>query len=265
MCTDLDGTLLSSDKRISKENKDAIEYFKSEGGYFTFITGRMPYFVKDIYTAVEPNAPFGCVNGGGLYDHVKQEYVQIKCIDREVLELVEYAEKNVEGIGIQVNALSKIYFCSENSAQEHFRQVTGVPDVRADYREVTEDFAKILFADLREEAIQSLARILPSHPLAHKFDFIRSEKILYEILPKGINKGFGLKSLAQILGIDMKRTVAVGDYNNDIDMLKAAGVGVAVANACPEAKEAADRVTVSNDEHAIARIIEDIDKGIINI
>ena len=44
ICTDLDGTLFRSDKTVSKENIDAIEYFKSEGGYFTFVTGRMPFF-----------------------------------------------------------------------------------------------------------------------------------------------------------------------------------------------------------------------------
>lgn len=64
ICTDLDGTLLNSDRRISKENLEAIEYFKQEGGIFTFVTGRMPFFVSDMYEAVQPNAPFGCVNGG---------------------------------------------------------------------------------------------------------------------------------------------------------------------------------------------------------
>ena len=59
----------------------------------------------------------------------------------------------------------------------------------------------------------------------------------------------------------MEKTVAVGDYNNDISMLKAARLGIAVANACPEAKAAADAVTVSNEEHAIAKIISDIEQG----
>ena len=59
----------------------------------------------------------------------------------------------------------------------------------------------------------------------------------------------------------MSRTVAIGDYNNDISMIKAAGVGIAVANAVEEAKAVADIVTVSNEEHAIAKIIEGIERG----
>ena len=63
--TDLDGTVLRKDKTISEENKKAIEYFMSEGGIFTFITGRIPYGAEPVLQQLEPNAPFGCINGGG--------------------------------------------------------------------------------------------------------------------------------------------------------------------------------------------------------
>ena len=90
---------------------------------------------------------------------------------------------------------------------------------------------------------------------------LRSERSLFEILPKGVNKGLALGKLAEQLGIDMKRTVAIGDYDNDAAMLRAAGVGIAVANASRAALEAADAVTVSNEEDAIAKIIYDIEDG----
>ena len=69
--------------------------------------------------------------------------------------------------------------------------------------------------------------------------------------------------MAGILGIDMKKTVALGDFYNDVSMISVAGVGVAVANAVDEAKAAADIVTVSNEEHAVAKVISDIENGII--
>ena len=55
ICTDLDGTLLRNDKSVSEENKKAIEYFKSEGGIFTFVTGRMPYYSKEAFEKANPN------------------------------------------------------------------------------------------------------------------------------------------------------------------------------------------------------------------
>ena len=72
ICTDLDGTLLRNDKTISPENLQAIAYFKQEGGFFTFVTGRMPFFVSHVYDRIKPNAPIGCINGGGLYDYPNQ-------------------------------------------------------------------------------------------------------------------------------------------------------------------------------------------------
>ncbi len=258
LCTDLDGTLLNNRRAVSENNLNAIEYFKSEGGIFTFITGRMPFFVHKLYETVRPNAPIGCINGGGIYDFENKEYIWTQELSKSVTDLVEYVENAMPEIGIQVNTFERIYFWKDNLAMEYFRKATGVPHVVRHYKEVDEPFAKILFADTNADHISKLAEILHAHPRAHEFDFIRSEHTLYEILPKGINKGTVLPKLSKYLGIDMANTVAAGDYNNDIQMLRTAGLGFAVANATPEAKAAADRITVSNEEDAIAKIIEEL-------
>lgn len=265
ICTDLDGTLLKNDKTISRENLDAIRYFQSQGGYFTFVTGRMPFFVTPIVEMLRPNAPIGCINGGGVYDFAAMRYLWRQEMPRSVLELVEHADRAIDGLGVQVNLFDRILFCRDNAATDDFRRVTGVPHWIGRYEDIHEPIAKIVFCDHDEEHIERLTELLHAHPRADEFDFIRSEQSLYEILPKGIHKGVALPRLAELLGVDMSRTVAVGDYNNDIGMLRVAGCGVAVANACPEAKAAADRVTVSNEESAIARIIEDIESGELKI
>ena len=265
ICTDLDGTLIRNDRTISSENLDAIEYFKSEGGLFTFVTGRVPVSAKSIYETVRPNAPFGCINGGGIYDHRTQEYVWTQDLPEDALDLVEYVDVNMPGIGIQVNTFGPIYFSRENAAMQYFREITGVPNLVRHYREIGEPISKILFGDMEDENIFRVRELLNSHPRASEFDFIRSEKTLYELLPKGISKGSVLVRLAEHLGIDMRRTVAIGDYDNDVSMLRVAGVGIAVKNASPAAMAAADLVTVSNEEHAIARVISDIDNGVIDV
>ncbi len=260
-CTDLDGTLLREDKTISKENLDAIEYFKREGGYFTFVTGRMPFFVSDIYDAIKPNAPFGCCNGGGIYDKTKEEYIWTRIMPRDVFELVDSVAEALPEVGIQLNTFYDAYFCRENDTMQYFREVTGLPNLTCQYREVREPIAKMIFGSEKNEEILAVEKVLRSHKRADEFDFIRSERALFEILPKGISKGVVIEKLSEHLGIDKKRTIAIGDYNNDVAMLREAGVGIAVANACREALEAADIVTVSNEEHAIARVISDIEEG----
>ena len=263
ICTDLDGTLYKKDKTISKENLDAIEFFKAEGGKFTFITGRMPFVSKTAYEEINPNCPFGCINGGGIYDHIKQDYVWYSQTDKSVMELVEYIDTLVPEIGIEVNCRKKGYFCKDNDATELFRQRLRIENNIRHYKDIDEPVLKVIFAATREETLMKVADLLDRHPLADKFDFVRSEKILYEILPKNTNKGFVLKKMAELTGTDISRTVAIGDYLNDIEMLQTAGVGIAVENARDEVKAVADRITVSHEESAIAKVIEEIEKGII--
>jgi Cof subfamily protein (haloacid dehalogenase superfamily) len=214
---------------------------------------------------IKPNAPVGCINGGGIYDFEKNEYLWSQTLPCDVSALVDAVCEGVPGVGVQMNALDKIYFCRENERMAKFRSFTGAPNIVGDYRTLDVPVAKVVFGSDSEEEINRIADILYSHPRSAEFDYIRSERTLYEILPKGSSKGSLLPRLAEILGVKMSRTVAIGDYNNDVSMIKMAGVGIAVANAVEEAKAAADIVTVSNEESAIARIIEEIENGEIII
>ena len=256
-CTDLDGTILKSDRTISKENLDAIEYFKSEGGKFTFITGRMPFFASQFYDIIRPNAPVGCINGGGLYDYKKGEYIQTTELSKKVFELIDVIYDNFPNIGIQVNTFHKVYFYRDNQAMQDFRKLTRLPDLVKHYREVSEPIAKIVFVSDNEAELLATQKMLEEHPLAEDFTFVRAEKTLFEILPRKMGKHRALEALAEAFS-NITKTIAIGDYNNDITMLKAANLGIAVANATPDTKKVADLVTVSNEEHAIARVIEDL-------
>lgn len=261
-CTDLDGTLYKNDKTVSKQNLDAIEYFKSEGGLFTFITGRPSLISKDVWNIIKPNAPFGCFNGAAIYDAVQSKYIWNMWLPTAAGELVQAVEEQMPQMGIQLNTNDALYFYKDNAAMQRFRDLTGCDNIYSDYESIKNSIIKVLFAHTDTAQIDALATLLHSHNRAGEFDFIRSEKTLYEILPKGASKGGALCKMAELLNIDMKNTIAVGDYNNDVSMIKAAGVGFAVANAVPEAKAVADYITVSNEEHAIAAIIDGLDKGL---
>lgn len=263
MVSDLDGTLLRNDKSISEENLRAIEYFKSNGGTFAFVTGRIPSGAKRIFDIVKPNAPCGCINGGGIYDYENEKMLWCDALSDDVYDLVEYIEKNNSSIGIEVNSYYKIFFCQKNSSTEKHRKNENFPDLEARYRDIKEPIAKILFADEDEENLLKVIKMLKTYPKANKYDFIRSDKEYYEILPKGASKGNVMVKLAEILGIDIKNTISVGDNDNDVSMLKSAKVGFAVANATEDAKASADFITVSNEDNAIAKIIYDLDKGLI--
>ena len=263
--SDLDGTLLRKDKSVSTENLRAIEYFKSEGGVFTFVTGRIPPATRHIFDVVETNAPCGCANGGCIYDYRSDKLLWTMDISPSVMELVEYVEENIPSVGIEICMFDKIYFYRKNSSTETHRLNEKLPDLSCRYSDIKEPVSKILFADEDEKMLDILAEKLKRHPAAKNFDFIRSDKEYYEILPKGVSKGLLVEKIAEIMGIDMKRCIAIGDNENDISMIKRAGLGIAVSNATETLKASADLVTVSNEENAVAKVIEMLDMGTINL
>ncbi len=263
ICTDLDGTLLRDDGGISEENRAAIRRFEAGGGYFTFVTGRMPYYVTDFIEAVAPNAPLGCINGGGLYDHQRAAYVFRRELPPAAFDVVDAVAEAFPEIGILVQSFDRVFAARENGGTDAFFRKSRTPKHKLPYRAVTEAVGKVVFADLDSETVGRVGAFLEELPAARAYTLVRSDRTLFELLPQDVNKGAILPHLERYLGIPHARTVAVGDYDNDIPMLRAAGIGIAVANAVPAARAAADRLTVSNEEHAIARIIDEIERGVI--
>ena len=261
LCTDLDGTLFSSDGSLSEENKEAIEYFKREGGAFTFITGRPPLTAGRAISIAKPNVPIGCFNGGGIYDHARGEYVFLHELDAMARRLADEVYEAIPEVAVHFYTPRQTYFARVNEASDRYSMITGLEFPRAHYRDIEEPIIKMVFASLSGEVIERTMHFLLSHPLSERFDFIRSEFAFFEMIPKGVDKGQLLHKLAEHLGIDRKRTIAAGDYNNDIAMVKAAGVGIAVENAVDELKAVADLITVSCDEHAIREIVRMLDDG----
>ncbi len=259
--TDLDGTLLDDEKNVSRENLEAIEYFKSEGGLFTFVTGRIPAGARHIVDIVKPNAPFACIQGGGVFDPCENKLLWAVEMPHKVFDMIEYIEDLFPTVGIELNVPDKIYFCKKNIYTEKHRTDERFDDLTCKLREVPEPFSKVLIVDSADK-IPEIAKALHEHPLASEFDFVRSDEWYYEILVKGTNKGRGLEKLCEILGIDKKKTIAAGDQDNDEMLLKSAEFSFAVANASPTAKNSAKFVTVSNNESAIAEIIYNIEKYI---
>lgn len=261
ICSDLDGTLLNEEFKVSKENAEAIEYFKSEGGYFTFITGRMPYYAREIYEMARPNAPIGCSNGAAIYDYESGEYIWSREMDKSALRFLEIVEQELPELGFNINTFEEVLFCKESSAMKFIRDIAGLPNTCGDFRKVQEPFVKVVFGHEDSSLIDRLEEMLQAAPWVERFDALRAGFCLYEMQMKGIHKGIVLPILAEHLGIDEKKIIAVGDQENDLGMIKAAHLGIAVANASENVKSIADRITVDHRDHAIAKIISDLESG----
>ncbi len=257
LATDLDGTLLRNDKSLSEENRKAIEYFKCEGGHFTFITGRAPIAITPLCRIISPNAPIGCMNGAGIYDYTKGELMWSVTISDSVKELIEFVDREFPHTGIEVITRTQIIFCKKNAFTDKHTKDEDLPDIVDDYHTVKDPIIKVLFAD-NQETLDMLSKEILSHPRIKEVSPIRSDKTYYELLPLGLSKATIIEKLPELIDCDITKTIAVGDNDNDAQMLKAADVGYAVSNASAAAKACADIITVSNEEDAIAKIIYSI-------
>lgn len=264
LCTDLDDTLLTTDKRISRENQEAIAYFKQEGGLFTFATGRIPHGAKLMMDYVQPNVPIVCFNGAGIFDMHKEKMLWKATLDKEAVEVVEFIDRNFPASGIEVCTEDKVYFCKMNHIVYEHKQIERLPDCYLDYHEIEEPWLKVLFMQEKEQ-VDEVREALKNSEYAEKYTFIQSSPYYYELLPLNASKGAAAIELAKMLKVSPQRIIGVGDNENDLSLVSDSGVGIAVSNAVDAVKDVADYITVDNDSHAISTVVYALSNGIISL
>ncbi len=264
LCSDLDETLLTSDREISKENKRALEYFMAEGGKFTFATGRVPHGAKLNLKYIIPNIPMICFNGGAIYDFENDKIIWECFTDEKAADAVEYVMAHMPQAGAVVSTKERTYHIHTNRLTREHTKIEKLPEFLARLDEIKEPWNKVVFM-AEVEDMPALRKLIAESPFADDYTFIQSYKHYYELLPKGTGKGEAMLRLADIYGIDPARTIGIGDNENDLSLIRLAGVGIAVANAVKELRDAADYITTDNDNNPHSSVIANIENGNIKI
>lgn len=262
ICTDLDDTLLTTDKKVSDENVRAIHRFMDEGGLFTFATGRVPAGVKNVIDYIRPNAPIVCFNGGAVYDLDKKQYLWQSKLKRGAGAIIDYIEKQYDFVGTEVITIDKFYFHKINARvleHETFEHITGI---RKNWHGVPEPWMKVIFMQ-EENEVDLVRRAIAQTDYDKSYNFVQSSPYYYEILPKDATKGDAALKICDILGIKKKKTIGIGDNENDISLLQKLGIGAAVLNASDEVKKHADIIAPHHNNNAIAGLINEIEKKVI--
>lgn len=266
--TDLDGTLLNNKKLVSAGNRAAIDRLLQAGHYLVVATGRPTKSAFKVVQKLGLTMP-GCYmiayNGGVIFDCSKEEIWMEKKLPMEhVHYLFEEAQKY--GLYIQTYGEDDKILASSDGPELQF--YTGGNRGALDY-EVSKDICevldeepnKVLLIDLNGKGI---LKFWEEHREweGERCDSTFSCPEYLEYLPKGASKGNGVRTLCEMLKIDIKNAYAAGDERNDISMIEAAGVGIAMKNAVPEAKVVADYVTEYDNEHdGIAEVIDKLILG----
>lgn len=260
--SDLDGTLLGTDMTVSSENERAIRSLSEQGIFFVPCSGRafseIPPEIRN-----NPNVSYLIHSDGSvIYDKIQNKRTTAGMSKETVHRIMDIlADYEVNST---VHYLGASYIDAEKMNDEAYAyyRVNGYFGKLFDATAVPcagfEDFCRsreelelfcVFFRhdDQLKECKQRLEKI-------GEIQIVSSDVTNLEIISKDAGKGNALLRLAKELGVEPSRTIAVGDSPNDLSMLQAAGLGLAVENAYDVAKNAADAVICSNEEH-IARYI----------
>ena len=261
LASDLDGTLNNNSGQLTCGNKQAIKQAMESGLHFVICSGRSQNSVAPFNTELGLSAA-GCFgisfNGGVVYKadtlEVLYEHRMPRADALKVIEAIKSADPQTPVmVYVQSNL---IYYTDDN---ENIMKYAGKVDIK---KQKVESFETI-----PGDILKMLIRWEPDNLIkVHDFvkdkidgfcDIVFSDKHLLEFAPKGSNKSEGLRFLAEHLDVDMSQTVAIGDNYNDAEMIRDAGLGVAVKNAVDEIKATADYVTLNdNDNDAVKEVIE---------
>ncbi|MBQ3016890.1 MAG: HAD-IIB family hydrolase [Clostridia bacterium] len=250
LATDWDGTFYQG--KLFDENIKALKYYVAEGGKFTVCSGRYSGFLASFKDIVPFNTYTICYNGAYIVDLDNNDILYKGFCDEHLFDIVD----DIIEAKLEYTTIS-IYNDKDNEPVTY-----TIDDFFQKKEEIKkEKIYKILFRAETTDAGTRGAQAANKMEL-YNYIAVRSWGLSLEILKRENAKGAAIRRLAEHIG--SKLVVAVGDYENDLDMIEAADIGYAVGNAIDEVKKIADRITVNVEDSAIAHIIYDLERDIDN-
>lgn len=255
LVSDMDGTLLNNNKEVSDKNLRMIRKFEEAGGKFTIASGRVVQSTAHYFDILQLKIPCILYNGGMVYDKINEKALFRANLPSEARNIASEILEEFSEIGAEVLTLDEIFVPQMNDVERMHTELARINYTELPLNQINSKIIKILFA-MEPKYIETLKQFIEKKGY-DTVDFVNSDTHYYEMLPKGVSKGSCLKELVEIMGYHDYTVVAVGDYYNDIQMLKTADFGVAPLNAHDDVKKCADYVLKkSADEDAIAEVIE---------
>ena len=259
--TDLDGTFLTDDKQITSENREAMNQLLSKGHKAIITTGRpLPSAVIQAQKLglTEEGCYLIAYNGGVLYDTYHETVLFEKLLPKEyVLQIAD--EANRRKIHIQAYDRERVLVeprCDNDIVRFYCGRIDMEFGVIDSFSSLKETPAKLLLIDRHNKAVlEDMQGWIRNH-FDEVIDCFFSCDEFLEIMSKHLNKGNGLRMMADHLGIDIKDTIAAGDAENDLSMIRAAGIGCAMINGSKIVKDSADYITQADNNHGgVAEVI----------
>lgn len=262
--TDLDGTLLDSRKQISPYTREILEQWSRAGHKLALCSGRDVNSVKDVKRYLHLDLPNMYVigyNGGQIYDCTED-----KTIHRVALSLEQTAHilEEADKCGVHVHTYTETNIVSPKEDEElvYYRRVIKTPVIINPnvMDELTQGPCKCIGIELKDaDKLENFRLSLLPWAKEEGVSMIYSNPYYLEFFPAASGKGAAVKTLCELLGINPYFSVAAGDAQNDLSMIEAAGMGIAMCNGSEDVRMAATTITAyDNDHDGLAHALVDL-------
>ena len=264
IASDLDGTFFGTKQYLIERNLERIKYFCDNGGYFTFATGRLPLFIKkpipDPLSIINMPAVMG--NGTCIYDFEKQEAIEEHFIDSEIaINVIKYAKELDGTLGTRATFPGGFAISDMDNPidRREYERLPGFMEKRIlpldEWRSLNCYKVNIISTDKEIDRIYPILK----EKFSDKVGIAQTASFMIEVFPLGVSKARGLQGLIESY-FDRKMTLCcVGDYDNDLEMLRFAHIAVCPSNANENVKAISKYCLCSNDEGIIGDLIDRLD------
>lgn len=257
---DMDGTLFTSDKKISERTKKALAQAHQQGVKIVLASGRpLDGLRKPLaeLNLISDDEYVLCYNGAlSVTAETGKILSQCTLTGADCKKLFKLAEE----LGVHCHAFSTKQGLITNEINQYTKYEADMNEMQYHiinpYTDIDDDevIIKVMFID-PPEILKDVIEKVPSW-VYEDYNAFSSAPFFFEITNKAVDKGTGLKQLAERLKIKQEEVIACGDENNDYSMIKYAGLGVAMGNAIDKVKNAANYITDTNDNDGVAKVIE---------
>ncbi len=268
LACDVDETLVSHGK-IPKVNLERIDYFIEEGGIVALSSGRSKEALYSVFEIIDKSkiGPSATANGALIYDFSKDETLDFSAIGERGKLLAKYVIENIPKVGIEVHTKDVCYVPAKNTETDIHEEYEKIAAVFKSYDEIKdEDWLKVLYLPDSEDTRIKL-RCICDEIYNDSCDFYESTaniggviKKYIEQMPKGVSKGTALHKLRLLLNIKKGGLFGIGDYYNDVEMLKEVDIAAVTAGAPDDLKQIAEYITCSCAHGAVADFINYLSK-----
>lgn len=253
LISDMDGTLINPDLRIPQRNLDAIARFTRKGGRFTVASGRSPRLASVVLDQISFGAPAICNNGATIYDYAEGKTLYERRLGAHVRAYVDAVLHAFSDVCAGIVRDDHLYVVGQDVSKSHYLRGEKMPITITTLDQVPDGWHKALF-ECEAEHVQQVDDFLQSLR-CEGVNFTKSSDNYFEMLPEGVSKGSALDIYCELLDVSLSQIAVIGDYYNDLEIIRRAGIGAATAGAPEDVRRHADFVAGDYREGAVADFI----------